>query len=104
MGDTHSPQLRALWKVVRSIPKGRVASYGAIGRALPNPCSGFLVGRWMASCPQDGTPWWRVVNAKGYLPIGKRDPRLEFDQRTRLKKEGVKFKGDEIVASMFWEP
>lgn len=104
MGDTHSPQLRALWKVVRSIPKGSVASYGSVGRALPNPCSGFLVGRWMASCPQDGTPWWRVVNAKGHLPIAKKSPEAAHEQRRLLEKEKVKFDGDTIRPAHFWVP
>ncbi len=104
MGDTYSPQLRALWKVVRSIPKGSVASYGSVGRALPNPCSGFLVGRWMASCPQDGTPWWRVVNAKGHLPIAKKSPEAAHEQRRLLEKEKVKFDGDTISPAHFWVP
>ena len=104
MGNANSAQLKALWKVVRSIPRGRVASYGAVGRALPNPSSGFLVGRWMANCPDDGTPWWRVVNAKGHLPIGKRSPDLALDQRKRLQKERVKFDDDTIREKHFWEP
>ncbi len=104
MGDTYSPQLRALWKVVRSIPKGRVTSYGAVGRALPNPCSGFLVGRWMASCPQDGTPWWRVVNAKGHLPIAKKSPEAAIEQRRLLEKEKVRFVEDTIEPKHFWTP
>lgn len=103
MGRAHSPQLSALWRAVRAIPKGRVASYGSLGRALPNPCSGFLVGRWMASCP-DGVPWWRVVNAKGYLPIGKRSPALAIEQRRLLEEEGVEFVDDRIDPSRFVEP
>ena len=104
MGRTDSPQLRALWKLVRSIPRGRVASYGAVGRALPNPCSGFLVGRWMAACPQDGTPWWRVVSAHGHLPIGKRSPEAAIEQRRLLEKERVRFVDDTIVPKAFCEP
>lgn len=102
--DGHSSQLEALWKVVRTIPEGSVASYGAVGRALPNPASGYLTGRWMASCPDDGTPWWRVVNAKGELPIHKRDPNMAFDQRSRLIEEGVLFEGNVISKEAFWEP
>lgn len=103
MGDTFSPQLKSLWKVVRSIPKGRVMSYGAVGKSLKNPCSGFLVGRWMHSCPPD-VPWWRVVNAKGHLPIGKKSPELAIEQRRLLEKEKVKFDDDTIAPSTFWLP
>jgi methylated-DNA-protein-cysteine methyltransferase related protein len=92
-----------LWQVVSSIPPGRVVSYGAVGRALPAPASGWMVGRWMAQCPE-GVPWWRVVAATGDLPTHKRDPRLAQDQRRRLEAEGVEFDGERVAASMFWEP
>ena len=104
MGEHRHSQLDELWAVVRSIPAGRVASYGAVGRALENPASGFMVGRWMASCPDGGVPWWRVVNKRGELPIAKRDPRLALDQRARLEDEGVAFEGDFISPEAFWEP
>jgi methylated-DNA-protein-cysteine methyltransferase-like protein len=77
-----------LWQLVRSIPKGRVASYGDLGQALSSPATGFQVGRWMARCPED-LPWWRVVSKQGAFPVGKRDPRLEMEQGDILKREGV---------------
>jgi alkylated DNA nucleotide flippase Atl1 len=64
---------------------------------MPNPVGGYMVGRWMASCPED-VPWWRVVAKTGHLPVGKRDPRLGIEQRTLLEQEGVTFDGD-LVAS-----
>lgn len=77
-----------LWEVIRSIPAGRVASYGAVGRALRYPASGRLVGRWMHDCPEE-VPWWRVVAKDGRLPIWKVDPNLETVQVLRLREEGV---------------
>lgn len=85
------PNLEELWSIVRSIPQGRCASYGDVGRALHNPASGYWVGRWMAQCPED-IPWWRVVAKDGRLPLHKRDPRLAEEQRGRLESEGVSFK------------
>lgn len=85
--------LDELWGLVASIPKGKVASYGAIGAALKNPASGFMVGRWMAQCPE-GTPWWRVVSKSGAFPIAKLDPYLGLDQRKLLEGEGVSFIGE----------
>jgi methylated-DNA-protein-cysteine methyltransferase-like protein len=81
-------RLDDLWAVVTSIPRGRCASYGDVGRALRNPASGRLVGMWMASCPQ-GVPWWRVVAKSGELPIHKRSPHLAREQALRLESEGV---------------
>ncbi len=103
MGDIRDSQLEQLWEVVRSIPSGRVAAYGAVGRALPNPASGYMVGRWMAACPTD-IPWWRVVNKRGELPINKRDPRLATDQQLRLEAEGIQFEDNRVSQDSFWEP
>jgi methylated-DNA-protein-cysteine methyltransferase-like protein len=77
-----------LWDVIRSIPAGRVASYGAVGRALRYHATGRMVGRWLASCPQD-VPWWRVVGHNGAFPIGRRDPILEKEQSEILTDENV---------------
>ncbi len=92
-----------LWTVVASVPAGRVASYGDLGKALPNPVSGVLVGKWMAQCPPD-LPWWRVVGRGGDLLVGRRDPRYALDQRARLEREGVEFEDGRGVQSFFWLP
>lgn len=87
--------LDELWKVVRTIPRGSCASYGDVGRALPNPTSGYQVGRWMASCPE-GVPWWRVVSKEGRLPVGKKDPASAMEQKGLLEAEGVSFVEDRV--------
>jgi methylated-DNA-protein-cysteine methyltransferase related protein len=98
------PALSQLWTLVRNIPPGRCTSYGALGQALDNPVSGFLVGRWMAQCPSD-VPWWRVVAKDGRLPIYKRDPYAADDQQTRLEAEGVPFKDGAVdMAAVWWDP
>jgi methylated-DNA-protein-cysteine methyltransferase-like protein len=93
----HQMTLDQLWEVVRAIPSGSVMSYGDVGRALSNPASGFMVGRWMASAPE-GVPWWRVVAKSGSLPIGKRGPGLASEQEERLRAEGVRFDAQGRVA------
>ena len=96
--------LEALWKLVREIPEGLCASYGDLGRALPNPTSGRIVGRWMASAPED-IPWWRVIAKTGDLPIAKRDPVLGMTQRQLLEKEGVPFVDGRVdLPSCEWIP
>ncbi|MER3413681.1 MAG: cysteine methyltransferase [Armatimonadota bacterium] len=79
-----------LWRVVRGIPVGRVASYGDVGRLLREPASGYLVGRWMAQAPPD-VPWWRVVAQSGQLVTSKRSPDLAAEQERLLREEGVPF-------------
>lgn len=92
--------LDQLWSVVRRIPSGRVASYGTVGKAMPRPVSGVLIGKWMASCPPD-VCWWRVVGSDGRLPVGKRSPLLEREQRERLRSEGVEIEDDCVSKNAF---
>lgn len=97
--------LDELWKIVRSIPKGKVMAYGDVGRSLRYPVSGFQVGRWMARAPE-GVPWWRVVSRTGQLPIAKRGEGLASEQFARLQQEGVPFVGDRMVdmETASWAP
>lgn len=91
-----------LWNYVRAVPCGRVVGYGDLGRAMTNPVSGYVVGRWMASAP-DGVPWWRVVAKDGRLAIAKRDPAMAQVQRARLEAEGVRFADDRVAPEAFVE-
>jgi alkylated DNA nucleotide flippase Atl1 len=55
---------RVLWAAA-SIPPGRVATYGDIGRAVgvtPRQV-GWIMARFGSE-----VPWWRVVSAQGRLP------------------------------------
>lgn len=85
-----------LWRVVREIPSGRVASYGDVGRLLRQPATGYLVGRWMAQAPP-GVPWWRVVAQSGQLVTNKRSPELATEQERLLREEGVSFLAPGVV-------
>lgn len=79
-----------LWRVVRTIPRGRAAAYGDVGKALDSPVSGLLVGRWITRCPE-GVPWWRVVGRDGSLLIARRDENAARLQAERLASEGIGF-------------
>lgn len=96
-----SERLAELWRVVNAIPKGKVATYGEVGRLLENPATGRAVGRWMAQAPPS-VCWWRVVAKGGRLAMGKRDPMLAREQMVRLRDEGVEFLGDQVAPSSFW--
>jgi alkylated DNA nucleotide flippase Atl1 len=96
--------MEELWDLVKRIPSGRVAAYGALGRALDRPISGYLVGRMMARCPSD-VPWWRVVTRDGRLAVHKRDPLIAEDQRRRLLSEKTEMADEDTVSpSAFIDP
>jgi methylated-DNA-protein-cysteine methyltransferase-like protein len=99
-----------VWDLVRSVPVGRVSTYGRIA-ALASPPAGMdaaayrafgarWVGGAMAHCPDD-VPWWRVINAQGR--ISPRDSAEE--QRRLLEGEGVNFDAcDRVDLAVFaWD-
>ena len=74
--------------VVRRIPPGRVATYGAVARIAGLPRRHRLVGFLLRTSPlADELPWHRVVNASGR--ISDRPGPGSSRQRMRLEQEGV---------------
>lgn len=95
-----------VYDVVRRIPAGRVASYGAVAEMAGYPGAARGVGTTLGALPDDlDIPWWRVLSARGEITI----PRSGFAaplQRTLLEEEGVSF--DELgrvdMRHFAWRP
>ncbi|MGH7742331.1 MAG: MGMT family protein [Candidatus Eiseniibacteriota bacterium] len=77
--------------MIRRIPKGRVASYGAVADAAGLAGHARLVGYALYASAPDAVPWHRVVNARGVLSLASLDPDGALTQRMRLEREGVTF-------------
>ena len=76
-------------KAVRNIPKGKVASYGQIATIVGIPRAAIQVGWVLHMCGDDGvTPWWRVINSKGYIST-KCHEHTPNTQKGLLEKDGV---------------
>jgi len=73
---------------IRSLPKGRVSTYGAIARAAGWAGAARQVVRVLRQV--DGLPWHRVVGAGGAI---KCPGESAAEQRFRLRMEGVTFRG-----------
>ncbi len=80
----------AIFKVVRSIPPGKVMSYGQVGNEAGG-VSARTVGWALANALDGDVPWQRVIGADGHLPIQKRNGQLADLQRKMLEREGVVF-------------
>ncbi len=81
-----------IYRVVRRIPRGRVATYGQVADLAGMHGSARLVGYALhASRDRDGLPWHRVLAAGGRLSLIKLDPHAAMTQRIRLEHEGVRF-------------
>jgi len=80
---------RAVLRLVRSIPAGRVATYGQIAAMAGFPKRPRQVGMILKGLPE-GTdlPWHRVVNAQGRVPSEGRWWGAMV-QIQRLREEGV---------------
>ena len=89
--------------LARRIPAGRVVSYGSLGARCEPPISGYVCGRIMGRVGED-VPWWRVVGKNGNLPIRKRNPDLETEQRQKLRAEGIDFEDAIDMARFEWQP
>lgn len=83
-----------VYRLVKTIPKGRVTTYGDLARKLRLRGGARVVGYAMASCPGgSGIPWHRVVGAGGKLLISEPHASL---QRRLLETEGVIIDGGRI--------
>ena len=76
---------------IRSIPRGKVSTYGAVARAAGHPgAARQVVGVLRRSV---GLPWQRVLGSGGEIKL-RGEPGLE--QRFRLEAEGVTFRGRRV--------
>ena len=75
-------------RVIRSIPRGSVASYGEIAARAGLPGRARLVGRVLGEFSGTGLPWYRVLRSDGRIafPPGSRGFR---EQVRQLAGEGV---------------
>ncbi|MCB0446194.1 MAG: MGMT family protein [Gelidibacter sp.] len=94
-----------VYEVAKSIPYGRVTSYGAIANYLGAARSARMVGYAMNGSVGKDVPAHRVVNRNGLL-TGKH----HFDgtnlMQQLLESEGVKVKDNQVLDfdNVFWDP
>ena len=76
---------------IRSIPRGKVSTYGAVARAAGLPGAARQVAAVLRR--GFGLPWQRVLGAGGEIKL-RGDSAIE--QRLRLEAEGVRFRGRKV--------
>ena len=82
-----TPFHRAVYRLVREIPRGQVVTYGQIAAILGWPRAARAVGQAMRHCPP-GLPWHRVVNAQGGISL-RGNVESMLTQRVLLEQEEV---------------
>jgi methylated-DNA-protein-cysteine methyltransferase-like protein len=92
MAATHSAsraRLAAIWRVVASIPRGAVSTYGGVAARAGFPRGARLVGRALREAPDSlRLPWHRVLGAGGRI-VFRPGSRLFREQRRRLLADGL---------------
>jgi len=92
---------RAIYTVVRRIPRGRVATYGQVAELAGIPGGARVAGAAMkTSTPADAVPWQRVIGKAGKQRgrIAIHDPVGAAVQRQLLEQEGVSVGDRGLVA------
>jgi methylated-DNA-protein-cysteine methyltransferase-like protein len=93
----------AVYRLVRRIPPGQVATYGQVAALIGRARSARAVGGAMGRCPDD-VPWHRVVNAQGAISRRRRQSGM-LTQRIRLEQEGIALRRGRVPLARYqWEP
>jgi methylated-DNA-protein-cysteine methyltransferase related protein len=98
-GGAERAALEALWQVVCAIPRGHVATYGAVARAAGLPGRARQAGYALKVAPRSlNLPWHRVVAAGGRIafPVSAVEHR---EQARRLRAEGVAVRAGRVPRS-----
>jgi methylated-DNA-protein-cysteine methyltransferase related protein len=88
--DTDTQRARAVLERARTVPRGRVTTYGDLSPEAPRYAGAVL---YATDAPD--VPWHRIVRADGSLAKGARQRRL-------LEAEGVPFNGERVDMRAAW--
>jgi methylated-DNA-protein-cysteine methyltransferase related protein len=83
----------AFRRIIRSVPSGKVSTYGKVAAAAGYPLYHRAVARLLRKAPLQGLPWQRIVGAGGEIKL---KGEAAAEQRLRLSIEGVKFRGNRV--------
>lgn len=96
-----------VYELTRSIPEGRVTTYGAIAKCIGSPGASRMVGWALNNChtKEEFIPAHRVVNRQGVL-TGKHHFRHPDLMQELLKSEGIQVINDQVAdfENRFWDP
>lgn len=98
---TKTPFSRRVIGLIRSIPAGRVATYGQIADMAGNRRAARQVARLLHSASRtEGLPWHRVVNGRGMISLPR--GRGYEEQKALLETEGIAFVENDRIEMKFF--
>lgn len=91
------PMRERVYRYLRTIPQGKVATYGQIAEFLGNKNLARVVGNILHNNPNpDLNPCYKVVNSKGELAKKFGAPGGIDEQRRRLENDGINVINDKV--------
>lgn len=85
-------------EIIKSIPYGKVTTYGTVATLAGSPRSAREVGYLLHSLTEKhNLPWQRVINKKGFISIRGNDVNMKNLQKSLLEEEGVAVSEDFMV-------
>lgn len=101
--DSRTAFTKKIIHLIRSIPRGKVASYGQLAKLAGKPHGARGVA-WIlhSSSRVHALPWQRVLNSKGRISFPE-DSYEYARQKKLLENEGVVFMGGKIGPDFFWK-
>jgi methylated-DNA-protein-cysteine methyltransferase-like protein len=88
----------AFRRIIRSVPKGKVSTYGKVAAAAGYPLYHRAVAKLLRTAELHGLPWQRIVGAGGEIKLRGE---AAAEQRLRLTMEGVKFRGKRVNMAIY---
>jgi methylated-DNA-protein-cysteine methyltransferase-like protein len=88
----------AFRRIIRSVPKGKVSTYGKVAAAAGYPLYHRAVAKLLRSATLHGLPWQRIVGAGGEIKLRGE---AAAEQRLRLNIEGVRFRGKRVNIKIY---
>jgi methylated-DNA-protein-cysteine methyltransferase-like protein len=90
-----------IYRLVRCIPPGQVATYGQVARLLGMPRGARTVGWALRAMPEGSdVPWQRVVNARGTISFTPGGYAASV-QQALLEEEGIVFEQGRIDLQVY---
>lgn len=90
-------------EIIKSIPKGKVQTYGGISKLAGHPNGARQVVRILSSMSdKHNLPWHRVINSKGELPQLNEEMFIEQIELLRNEKIKVSDEGRLDLKKYLW--
>jgi methylated-DNA-protein-cysteine methyltransferase related protein len=98
-----NPAVLAIWHIIATLPKGRVATYGGVARAAGYSGRARLTAYALRTAPPDmHLPWYRVLGAGGRIVFPK-NSRHHREQARLLRGEGVTVTLGRVPCELIWD-